>query len=568
MSERDDDPAGGGQVDPILSRLVLPRRHFLGMAALGGLAAALPAAPAAFAQGGPPPKGTRKGQIVVGLSQEPTVFNPLRARIEVDDGVHLNLFSPLWSLDAKGNLVPQLAAEIPSVENGGLSADGLTWKIKLRPGVTWHDGTPFTAEDVKYTIELIQKPDFPAMSRNGHNLVRDIQVTSPTEISWKMERFFAPYFSIVAWTMIVPKHILGAGGDPKDSPFNNKPIGTGPFKWGERRPGDYLLLEANDKFYGDGPHVERLIFKYIPDLIVLKTQFMTGAVDAVGIQGITPDNFEEVSRVKTVKLFRAPMPFLESFSLNNGRPQFQELAVRQALYLALDKETIIRDIYYGAHRPTETYLPQQSWAYNPDLPKHKYDPAQAKKLLDDAGWKPGAGGVREKNGVKLEFSNSTTAGNHLREQMQQFIQQSWRPIGVSMSIKNFPPAVMWGDYWRKSEWDSVVVGSVFGVGSDPDVSDRLGSWAIPVKTGTGANTMQYSNAEVDALLKESVGLVDREKRKSNYYKVQALFRNDLPLLPIYQPNQTEGTKVNLIGYQPNVNYRSNCWNIHTWYWAS
>ncbi|MGE0717324.1 MAG: peptide ABC transporter substrate-binding protein [Alphaproteobacteria bacterium] len=563
MNDRNDRMAGS-------SRLLLPRRGFLGMAALGGLAAALPGTPDARAQGtpSPPPRGTRRGQVIVGLSQEPTKFNPLMARIEVDEGVHLNLFSPLWSIDTTGQLVPELATEIPSVANGGISADGLSWRIRLRPGVVWHDGQPFTAEDVKFTLELIQRPDFPAMSRSGHSLVRDIQVVSPTEITWKMERFFAPYFSIVAWTYIVPKHILGAGGDPKDSPFNNKPIGTGPFKWVERRPGDFLMLEANDKFYGEGPYIERLVFKYIPDLIVLKTQFMTGAVDAVGIQGITPDNYEEVSKVKTVKLFRAPMPFVEGWILNNGRPQFQERAVREALYYGLDKDTIIKDIYYGVPRSTETFLPTQSWAYNPNLPKHSFDPARARKILDDAGWKPGSGGVREKNGVRLEFSNSTTAGNHLREQTQQLVQQGWQQIGVKLSIRNFPPAVMWGDYWRKSEFDTAMAGSVYSIGSDPDASDRIASWAIPSKTGTGANTMQYANAEVDALLKESVGLVDQEKRKANYQKVQALVRADLPLLPIYQYVQTEGTKANLIGYEANVNYRSNCWNIRKWYWAA
>jgi peptide/nickel transport system substrate-binding protein len=557
MSIRRDDPTG----------LLLPRRRFLELAALGAAGAALPGSLARAQQVPPPPKG-RKGQIVIGLSQEPTVFNPLRARIEVDDGVHLNLFSPLWSLDTKGELVPQLATEVPSVANGGVSEDGLKWRIKLRSGVTWHDGKPFTAEDVKFTFELIQRPDFPAMSRNGINLVRDIQVVSPTEITWRLEKFVAPFFSIIAWTQMVPKHVLGAGGDPKDSPFNNKPIGTGPFKWGERRPGDYLMLEANDKFYGDGPYVERIIFKYIPDLIVLKTQFMTGALDAVGIQGITPDNYEEVSKVESIRLVRAPTPFLESISFNNGRPQFQEKAVRHALYHALDKATIIKDIYYGAHRPTETYLPKESWAFNPNLPQQKFDLAQAAKMLDDAGWKPGSGGVREKNGVRLSFSNSTTSGNHLREQTQQFVQQTFQQIGVQMSIKNFPPAVMWGDYWRKSEWDTVVVGSVFTVGSDPDTSDRMGSWAIPAKTGTGANTMQYSNPEVDALLRESIGLLDRERRKANYQKIQALFREDLPLMPLFQPTQTEGTKKSLIGYDPNVNYRSNCWNVHTWYWAA
>ncbi|WP_374440658.1 peptide ABC transporter substrate-binding protein [Stella sp.] len=561
MTRRSDGPS---KAPP---GLILPRRRFLQLAAAGAAAGAFPGG-VAWAQGARPPKGVRKGQVTVGISQEPTVFNPLRARIEVDEGVHMNLFSPLWSIDPKGNLVPELAVEIPTVENGGVSADGLNWRIKLRPGVTWHDGKPFTAEDVKYTLDLINDPNFPAMLRSGHNQLRDIKVVSPTEITWRMETFFAPYFSVLAWTYIVPKHILGAGGDPKDSPFNNKPVGTGPFKWVDRRPGDHILLEANDKFYGEGPFIEKLIFKYIPDLTVLKTQFQTGAIDHIGLQGITADNFAEAKGYAGRKVQAAPLPFVEAIVLNNERPYFKDAAVRQAMYLAMDKNTIIKDLFYGVPRPTESFLPQESWGYNPGLPVHKYDPAQAKKLLDDAGWKPGAGGVREKNGVKLDFTTSTTAGNHLREQTQQFLQQGWQQIGIKVTIKNFPPAVMWGDYWRKGQFDTAMAGSVYSVGSDPDPSERLSSGSISAKTGTGQNTSQYSNPQVDALLAASQKEVDRDKRKANYHKVQELVRADLPILPIYQWSMIEGVKSGLVGYQPNVNYRSNCWNINTWYWAS
>ncbi|MGE0715878.1 MAG: peptide ABC transporter substrate-binding protein [Alphaproteobacteria bacterium] len=546
-----------------LPGLILPRRRFLQLAAAGAAATTLPAG-AGWAQGA---KRTRKGQVIVGISQEPTVFNPLRARIEVDEGVHINIFSALWSLDPKGEMIPQLAAEIPTVANGGVSADGLEWKIKLRPGVLWHDGQPFTAEDVKYTLELIVDPNFPAMLRSGHNLVRDIRVVSPTEITWRMERFFAPYFSALAWTYIVPKHILGAGGDPKDSPFNNKPVGTGPFKWVERRPGDYIMLEANDKFFGEGPYIERLVFKYVPDLTVLKTQFQTGAIDHIGLQGITADNYEEAKKYPGRQVTVAPLPFLEAIVLNNDRPIFKDPAVRQALYLGMDKATIVKDLFYGIPRLTETYLPQESWAYHPNLPQHKYDPAQAKKLLDDAGWKPGAGGVREKDGMKLAFSNSTTAGNHLREQTQQFLQQSWQQIGVAMTIKNFPPAVMWGDFWRKGQFDTAMAGSVYTVGADPDSSERLASTSIPLHTGTGQNTAAYANKAVDALFEASRSEVDREKRKANYMKIQEMVRAELPILPIYQWSMIEGVKTGLVGYQPNVNYRSNCWNINTWYWS-
>ena len=132
--------------------------------------------------------------------------------IEVDEGVYFNLFSALWRVDPKGNFLPDLAAEIPTLANGGISADGLSWRIKLRDNVKWHDGTPFTAEDVKFNLDLINNPKFAAGRRAGHELVRDIKVVSPTEITWRMERPYAPYPSILSWTFIVPEAHPREGG--------------------------------------------------------------------------------------------------------------------------------------------------------------------------------------------------------------------------------------------------------------------------------------------------------------------------------------------------------------------
>ena len=196
---------------------------------------------AARAQTKPKPSG----QVIVGLSQEPTVFLPLLPHIEVDDGIYMSLFSPLWAVDPKGELLPRLAIEIPSAENGGVSADGLNWRIKLRGDVTWHDGKPFTAEDVKFTLGLLQDPKFPAGSRAGHERLKDITVVSPTEITWRMDEPFSPYASILAWTWMVPKHLLEGQADPMSSPFLRAPVGTGPFKWGDRVPGDHITLLAN-----------------------------------------------------------------------------------------------------------------------------------------------------------------------------------------------------------------------------------------------------------------------------------------------------------------------------------
>ncbi|MGV1945440.1 MULTISPECIES: peptide ABC transporter substrate-binding protein [Agrobacterium] len=538
------------------------RRQALGLLALGAsgvVLSGLPGFSRAMAQ-----DKAAKGQLTVGFSQEPTVFNPHMPHIEVDEGIHFSIFDPLFYVDEKGAFVAALAAEVPTVENGGISADGLNWKVKLRDDVKWHDGKPFTAEDVKFTLELLVDPNFRSWRKTGHEFVRDLTVLSPTEITWKMEKPFAPYPSILASTFITPKHLLGAEADRNTAAYNNAPVGTGAFKWKERVAGDYILLDANTEYFGDGPHIERLVYKYVPDLNVMYTQFKTGDIDVVGLQWITPDHYDEAKDLAGKVVNVVPGSTIESLSFNMERPQFKEPAVREALYAAIDKQSIIEALYYGLPTPTESYVPQQSFYYNPDLPKHEYSIEKAKKLLDDAGWAPGADGIRAKDGVKLAFTCSTTAGNHIREQVQQYMQQSFKDIGVEMTISNLPPAVMWGDYWMLSKFDSVIVGLDFLTGPDPDTSDFFRSTSSAAKGGSGQNTWQFVNKDVDDLLAKGGSLFVPEERKAVYLKIQEIMRKELPLLPLFQYATVRGHKQGVENVKPNVNNRIDTWNVATW----
>ena len=508
------------------------------------------------------------GRVIVGLGQEPTVFNPLMVHIEVDDGVHFSVFDALFRIDPQGVIQPNLAVEVPDQKNGGISEDGLKWRIRLRDDVRWHDGTPFSAEDVKFTLELITNPNFRSWRTAGHALVRDITVISPTEISWRMEEPFAPYLSFLTETFIVPKHILEKEANPNNAAFNQAPVGTGPFKWGQRVPGDHLELVANPNYFGEGPHIERLVFKYIPDLTVLYTQFKSGDVDLVGQPYITPDHYGEAKTLPNRVVTLVPRTSFESFYLNLERPQFRELAVREALYAAIDKEAIIQGLYYGVPTPTETFMPRQSFFFNANLPLHQFDVNRAGKILDQAGWAKGADGIRAKNGVRLSFTNSTTSGDPLREQVQQFLQQTFAQLGAEMKISNLPAAVMWGEFWTQSQFDSVIVGSSYLIGADPDVTNRLHSHSIAVKGGRGSNNAQYTNPEVDALLDKGARTFDPEARRAIYSRVQELVRRDLPFLPLYQSNAVEGLKKGINGFVPNGNTRTESWNALAWYWAS
>lgn len=504
------------------------------------------------------------GQLILAFSQEPTVFNPLMPHIEVDEGVYYAVFDPLFDFDPDGEYFPILVAEVPTVANGGISEDGLNWRIKLKDGVTWHDGTPFTAEDVKFSLELTMDPDFRSFRSTGYKFMRNITVVSDTELTWEMSEPFAPMAAILASTYIIPKHAFDGVEDKNTAPFSNAPIGTGPFKFKERMAGDHIELEANADYHMDGPYLKTLIIKYVPDLNVMYTQFKSGDIDVIGLQYISPDHLAEAEKLPNKIVTVAGTATFESIGLNMTRPQFQELAVRQALYAALDKTSIIDALYYGVPTPTETYMPQQSYYYEPDLPKHEFSLETARKLLDDAGWVPGADGVREKDGVRLSFTNSTTAGNHLREQAQQFIQQTFKEVGVEMIIKNLPPAVMWGDYWMNSGFDSVVVGLNALSGADPDTSDYFMSTMSPVLGGSGQNTFAYQNPKVDELLIKGAASFVPEERREIYQELQRVIRDDLPFLPVFQYAVIKGRKDDVDGPAPNVNNRIETWNVRDW----
>jgi peptide/nickel transport system substrate-binding protein len=549
--------------DPLMVNLTRRDAIFAGAAAFALSSVGLAASGRAFAQATKP-----TGQAILAFSQEVTVLHPLMTANEVDQGVWWNLFTPLWLLDAQGKFVPMLAKAVPTLENGGISADGLTWRVELRSDVKWHDGKPLTAEDVRYSMALMKNPAFRARNRTAFELIATVGVEGDNVITWKLKEPYAPMTSVLSWTFIVPAHILSQDPDPNSPKFAAAPIGTGPYRFVSRKTGDHVILEANPNYFGKPPGLNRLIFKYVPDLNAMYTQFKTGEIDYIGLQGIPTNFYKEATALRGRRVHTANKPSVENLTLNLGHPALADKAVRKALNIAIDRQAICDQVYDGLPKPANSYLVPTHWAYNANLPKPEFDPKKAAAMLDQAGWVRGPDGIRVKNGVRLSFTNSTVTGNQLRAQTQQLIADDFKKIGVEMLIKNLVAAVLWADFWRNSEFDSLLTAPTYTIASDPDVTHRFGSGAIPKETKSGSNVSQYKSPGVDALLAKGRQEYNIAKRKEIYAKVQELIMDDLPFLPLFNSVEIEGTKVGLDGYASNVNTLANSWNASSWRWTA
>jgi len=540
------------------------RRQFLKTTGMAAAGAALAGSAGWLA---PTPAWAKKNNVIVGMTQEPVNFNPL---LYVNSGTEevpeACMFDALWDVNEKGQFVPNLAVRVPTLENGGISADGKLWKIELKKGVKWQDGAPFTAKDVEFTYKTIVNPKVAIRSRSGFDLISDFKILNDHAVEITLSKPFVPF----AWAWqkmhIVPAHILSKEADLNTAPFNTNPIGTGPYKLVKRVAGSHMEYKRNPSYHRGAPAIESVIHKFVPDQTVLYTQFKTGEVDVLGLHGVPPDRFAESRQLKGRDALETPAPWVEFIYFNCGKPQFKEKLVRQALYLAIDKNKWIKDIQYGLPPRTLSYLHPSHWAYNANLKDPGFDLKKAAAMLDEAGWKPGADGIREKNGVKLAFSMSTTAGSKAREQAQAMIQATWKEIGVAMEIKNMPASVVWGEYTTKSQFDTLMVGWEPTVGMDPDYTARCHSKQIPVKDGVGSNYVQYENPELDKLLEEGVLISDLQKRKAVYAKIQEILHEDLPFAPIFAYMFMYGKKSEVQGYKTNPYVTDITWNIQEWAW--
>lgn len=507
-------------------------------------------------------------RIILGMTQEPVQMNPL---LYVNSGTEnvpeACMFDALWDMNDVGEFIPNLAQQVPSATNGGISPDGLVWKVKLKRGVTWSDGQPFTAKDVEFTYKTIMNPGVAVRSRSGFELIKTFKLVDDFSFEMEMERPYVPL--LWAWQNmhIVPKHLLEGEANINISGFNTKPVGTGPYVLKTKVAGAYTAYERNPNYHRGPAKVRQFVHKIVPDQLVLYGQARTGEVDYMALQGVPNDRWAEARKIADRDFVVMNSPNVQFIYFNCGKPIFMDARVRRALYMACEMQKSIDDVYFGSFERTLSYLSPQHWAYNHALKDETPNPERAAKLLDEAGWTMGSDGVRQKDGQKLRFTMSTTAGNLSRQATQALFQQNWKRIGVDMEIKNFPASVVWGEYTTKSQFDTLLVAWDPTVGLDPDYSARAHSKQIPLKTGSGSNYVQYANPELDKLLELGVTQPNVEDRKATYAKVQQILLDDVPFAPQGATREGHLKKKKLTGVKPNSYVTDITWNVQDWTWS-
>ena len=415
------------------------------VAAICSACGAREAAPASQA---PAPSGS---QIRITLNQEPDSLNPYYTGLRAGYTVTQTIFNGLWSVDPSGEIQPELAAEVPTLQNGGVSSDGKTITVKLRPSVQWADGQPFTAADVQFTWEAVMNPKNTVLGKSAYGKISSVTVQDDQTLQLNMSEVFGAYLTLFSYPQgILPKHALTALDDLNKAEFNRKPFGTGPYRVSDWAAASYIALDANPSYFLGKPKADRLVFRIAPDkntqLAQVRANETDVAVDlaesdAVEVEKIRGWNVLAVAGLTSDRLF---LNLADRGSPDGSRPHpiLSDKRVRQALQAAINKQQVVDKVLFGKTKVGFAEYPVGMWA--PSIQPSAYEPDVAKRLLDEAGWKLGANGIREKDGRPLKLTISSTSGNRLREDVEQLIQASWKAIGVDLDIKNVAAAVLVG----------------------------------------------------------------------------------------------------------------------------
>ncbi|MBN1135897.1 MAG: peptide ABC transporter substrate-binding protein [Anaerolineae bacterium] len=470
------------------------------------------------------------------------------------------IFNGLTALDDSGRLLPVLATEWQ------VSADGTAYDFELRRGVTWHDGVPFTAADVAFTIQAIQDPNFqgdPALRELWQNVA--VETQGDYKVRFVLSEPFIPfiYYTTVG---VLPAHLL-SDVLPADLPTNEfstqHPIGTGMFKVEEVTP-DRVTLVANADFWGPQPYLQRLEIWSFGDWDSMLAAYKRG--DIQGIYRVSPEHLSELAQLPDLQLYSAQQAGYGLIYLNLQResaPFFQDRNVRQALLYALDRQALIDNALRGQGIVANSPIPPTGWAYDPTVRRYPFDSHAAMVLLDSAGWSDTNGDrIRDKDGVEMVFA-LFTSDDPLMISMAEAIAQYWQAIGVDARVQP-QGADLLSNVLQSSprNFDAALI--EVGLAADPDPYP----WWHSTQIGEGGqNFSGFANREADIAIEQARAIPDQQRRTELYYTFQEIFADEVPSLLIYYPIYTYAVDLQVQGVQlsPLLVNSDRFRNIDDWY---
>jgi peptide/nickel transport system substrate-binding protein len=426
-----------------------------------------------------------------------------------------------------------------------ISPDGKKITFRLRKDVKWHDGAPFTSDDVMFTYQRLIDPRTPTAYGEDFRQVRKASAPDPHTFVVEYGRPFAP--ALASWGMhVLPKHLLSTYPDISKSPLNKKPIGTGPYRFVEWRTGEKVVFDANPDYFEGKPYIARVITRVIPDQATMFLELKAGGVD---IMNLTPPQYTRQTETaefrKSFRKYKYTASAYTYLGFRLSHPFFRDVRVRQAIAHATDKKALIDGVLLGlGQEATGPYKPG-TWAFNPAVKRYPHDPGKAKALLAEAGWLPGKDGTLAKDGRRFEFTVLTNAGNEARGKTAAILQQNLAEVGIRMEIRTVEWAAFINEFIDKRKFDAVILG--WNTSPDPDQFDIWHS----SKTGPKElNHVGYANAEVDRLLDEGRGTFDLEKRRKAYFRIQEILAEEQPYVFLYVPEALPVVQNRFHGIEP------------------
>lgn len=477
-----------------------------------------------------------------------STLNPVLASDSASADIVGQVFNGLVKYDKDINLVGDLA------ESWDVARGGLVITFHLRQGVRWHDGAPFTAQDVLFTYQKLRDPKVHTPYGSDFEDVESVTAPDPYTVRVAYRKPFAP--SLASWGMgMVPKHVFEKG-DFNTHPANRAPIGTGPYRFKEWKTDQYILLEANPDSFEGRPFIQRYVYRVIPDQSVQFLEMRNQSIDAMAL---TPDQFKAYDAIfERHQRFRYPAFKYVYMGFNLRHPLFQDARVRRALAHAIDSGQIVKGIVLGLGRPLSGPFPVTSWAYDPGVPPPAYSLEKARALLAEAGWKPDAQGQLSKDGRPFAFTLMTNQGNKVRELCSEVIQQQLARIGIRVNIRIIEWSTFIREYIDKKNFDAIVLG--WQLGRDPD---NYAMWHSSQQKEGRYNFCSYSNPAVDKLLVQGRETFDPKKRRTIYHAVHRLIAGDLPYIFLYCPDELIAIHKRFRG--PLVAPLGLAWNFREWH---